>query len=354
MKTTADDRSTPPRRPTILDVAAAAGVSAATVSNALTGKRAVDPDTRARVEQAVRAVGYTLNLRARNLRTGRADTIAIFSSMPVAVAGGRARMGFAMEIAASAASRALEKGFALILVPPLVNGPSPFHDMHLDGALVIEPQSDDPDIALLLGRGVPVVSIGRQLGRDVVPFVDLQPYATARLLIEHLCRTPDDRIALIVGAQPRHTHQQTEQAYRDAARARGQRAIVRRIDEAGGAETAHAITRQLLLEHPRVNVLLVSVDAFAVGARAAAVELGLDVPGQLRLATRYDGNFARECDPPLTAVNLHLDEVAALGVDLLFERIAHQPGRASAMGPLPSLIARRSSADAPLPGPPTR
>src|SRR4051794_40793269 len=68
-------------RPTIIDVARLANVSPATVSNALNGRTNVDDTTRERVLTAVQKLGYTPNLRARRLRTGRADTIAIFSSM---------------------------------------------------------------------------------------------------------------------------------------------------------------------------------------------------------------------------------------------------------------------------------
>jgi ribokinase len=63
-----------PRRPTIRDVATAAGVSTGTVSNVLTGRRAVQPDTRHRIEAAIASLGYTPDLAARALigRRGRA------------------------------------------------------------------------------------------------------------------------------------------------------------------------------------------------------------------------------------------------------------------------------------------
>ncbi len=263
--------------------------------------------------------------------------------MPFAVAGGRARLGFTMEIAAAAASRALEKSFALILVPPLNDGHSPFHDLHIDGALVVEPLENDPDIALLRSQGVPVVSIGRQPGRNVVPFVDLRPYELAQTLIQHLHQQSSNKIGLVVGAQPRFTHRQTEQAYRDFARDHRRKAIVRRVDETSGSDAAYDATKILLTEHPDIEALLVSVDAFAVGARRAAADLGFDIPGKLKIATRYDGNLARECDPPLTALNLRLDEVAALGVDLLFEQMSSQRARTFIIGPSATLVPRRSS-----------
>ena len=67
-----------PRRPTIRDVATMAGVSTGTVSNVLTGRRAVQPATRARIEQAIASLGYTpdLTASARSSRGGAATVPA--------------------------------------------------------------------------------------------------------------------------------------------------------------------------------------------------------------------------------------------------------------------------------------
>ena len=72
------------KRATVVDVARLAGVSPGTVSNALSGKRRGDDETRARIDHAVRELGYVPNMAARGMRTGRANTIALFSSMATA------------------------------------------------------------------------------------------------------------------------------------------------------------------------------------------------------------------------------------------------------------------------------
>src|SRR5919112_382524 len=59
------------------DVARAAGVSSATVSYVLSGKRAVAPQTRAAVESAIAELGFTVNTAARSLRTGRSSLVAL-------------------------------------------------------------------------------------------------------------------------------------------------------------------------------------------------------------------------------------------------------------------------------------
>jgi DNA-binding LacI/PurR family transcriptional regulator len=334
------------RRPTIVDIARQLGVSAATVSNALTGRRSVDATTRERIQAMARDLGYTPNLRARRLRTGRADTIAIFSPMPFAVAAGPSRLGFLMEIAGAAAVSALENGIALVLVPPLERGRPPFEDMQIDGAVVVEPAADDPDVAILRERGIPVVSIGRLPGAADVPFVDIQSLLTTELMLDHLAEQAARHVALLIGAQPRNSYLEAESAYRKFAGRHRMKPIVARLDEKGGEAAAHETTRELLARHPELDALCVPVDVFAVGALKAALESGRRVPRNLKLVTRYDGVRARECNPSLTAVNLHLDTLAVLAVELLLESMNGGGTRSSAVGPTPQLVIRGSTVEA--------
>lgn len=59
------------KRAKLIDVARYAGVSPGTVSNALHNTRFVEPQTRRRIEEAIAALNYTPNIRARQLRTGK-------------------------------------------------------------------------------------------------------------------------------------------------------------------------------------------------------------------------------------------------------------------------------------------
>ncbi|EEM6358766.1 LacI family DNA-binding transcriptional regulator, partial [Salmonella enterica subsp. enterica serovar Enteritidis] len=87
------------KRAKLIDVARHAGVSPGTVSNALHNTRFVEPQTRRRIEEAIVALNYTPNIRARQLRTGKTNTIALLSSVPLAIASGASRLGFMMEVA---------------------------------------------------------------------------------------------------------------------------------------------------------------------------------------------------------------------------------------------------------------
>jgi DNA-binding LacI/PurR family transcriptional regulator len=343
---TAANSASSASRPTIVDVARRAKVSVATVSNALTGRRTVTPGTSAQVKAAARDLGYVPNLRAQRLRTGGADTIAIFSSMPFAIAGGRARLGFLMEVAAAAAAQALQSGVALVLIPPLEKSRPPLDELHIDGALVIEPVAHDAEVALLKKRGIPVVAIGRQAEAADVPFVDLRSYEATRLLLDHLREQSVRQIALLIGRQHRNSYAEAERAYRDFAETYAMPAVIGRADELGGETAGREATVTLLRKHRGIEAICAMVDVFAVGAAAAAAQLTRAVPNTLKLVTRYNGIRARECSPPLTALDLHLDEVAAAGVQLLLEHMRGDRARRSVSGPLPSLVPRASSISA--------
>ena len=332
----------PAQRPTIADVAKAAGVSRTTVSHALNDRGAVDARTREKVKAIAAQLGYRPNLRAQRLRTGRTNCIALISSMPVAVAGGPSRMGFMMEIAGIVAEHALHHGSALVLVPPLPEAEQLVDELDIDGALLLEPAADDPQLIRLRQRGVTVVSIGRQPGEPVVPHVALHE-SVGEQLLQHLAGQGARRVALLIGCQARYSYQAMEQAYRAFVARSGQPCLLMKADETGGEEAGRWACEQLLTAYPDIDAICAPVDAFAVGAAAQLAHMGRRVPQDVMLVTRYDGLRARQCQPPLTALNLHLEQVAEQAVTLLFEHINGNHQRLEVSGPPPQLVIRESS-----------
>lgn len=327
-------------KPTISDLAKAAGVSRTTVSHAFSGRRHVDPETRERIHALAREIGYHPNAMAQGLRSGRSGTIALASSMPSAVSAGPARLGFMMEIAASAAMSAFDRDIALCLIPPQPSQKS-LDRTGFDGVILVEPAADDLLVRHFESRQTPVVTIGRMPGRDDIPYLDLHSGATTRLLLDHMREQGSHDIALLTGSGARNSYLETTAAYRDDAARTGMAPRILMLDESGGEDLAHDAVIAVMREHPCIDGLLVPVDAFASGAINALAMLGIRVPQDVRVATRYDGFRAKLADPPLTAVDLHLSQLAELAVDLLLN---HIDGRArSTATPLPQIIARAST-----------
>lgn len=327
------------KRAKLIDVARHAGVSPGTVSNALHNTRFVEPETRRRIEEAIAALNYTPNIRARQLRTGKTNTIALLSSVPLTIASGASRLGFMMEVALTSAMMALEKQHALILVPP---GANPLDAVSFDAAILIEPAKNDPQLQTLAQAGIPCITIGRTPGTATpAPWVELHSAATAQLLLTHLEASGASQCALFVGNTQRTSAQESEATYLSWCAGR-QDPVVYYLNESDGENAGYHAALQLLQTHPDVDGVLVLIDTFASGAVRAFREQAVAIPERMRVVTRYDGIRARESLPPLTAVNMHLDEVARQAITLLFDVLAgEQVGHSD--GAMPELVVRGSS-----------
>ncbi|RJE82099.1 substrate-binding domain-containing protein [Paracoccus onubensis] len=327
-------------KPTISDLAKAAGVSVTTVSHAFSGRRHVDPETRKRIQTLADQIGYHPSSMARALRSGRTGTIALASSMPFAVAAGPSRLGFLMEIAASAAMSALTRDLALCLIPPHPSAQS-YGSAGFDGVILVEPMRDDPLVAHFEQRKTPIVSIGTVPGRPDIPAVDIRSRETAQLLLTHLAEQGCRQIAALIGASSRTSQIESEAAYDEFVASRQWLSPMLRMNEDEGEEIAYRETLRLLHANPAIDGIFAAIDAFASGAVRAARELGRTMPGQLRIVTRYDGLRAKLSQPPLTAVDLYLPTIAEEAVHLLLDRIDGTSRMVTAE--LPKLIVRQSS-----------
>ncbi|MBV1927516.1 MAG: LacI family DNA-binding transcriptional regulator [Rhodobacteraceae bacterium] len=336
----ASDR--PTKRVTVIDVALAAGVSPGTVSNAISGKRKVDQATQKRVQEAVAKLGYRPNLAARRMRTGRANTIAIYSSMPVAVAAGVSRLGFLMEIAASAAVAALEANMSLVLVPPIEDPITTLKNISMDGIIVVEPEADDPVIALMQDIGVPTVSVGKPVGSSSV-YVDLDYREMSELLFDHLLETGAVNFPLIVGASSRQSNVVFEKVYLERAGQIGMPARVISLPEHDAENSAEDATLALLDKQEYFDAVLVPIDAMATGVMRALKARNVQIPDDVRVATRYNGVRARTEVPAITAIDLKLEDVAQTATEMLINIIDGSTRRSVTAATSLSIVRRPSS-----------
>jgi DNA-binding LacI/PurR family transcriptional regulator len=330
------------KRVTVIDVARAAGVSPGTVSNAISGKRKVDDETRARIEAAIRNLGYRPNLAARKMRTGGTHSIAIISSMPTAVAAGSSKLGFLMEIAASAAITALEMNAALVLIPPIDDPLATLKTLSMDGALVVEPEDNDPVLAYLEGNGIPTVCIGKPLG-SASAYIALDYHAMAQMLVEHLFEVGATQLILMVGTSPRQSNLVFKQVYREKAAQIGMPEHIIEVPENSAEDSAAAAMSDVINSGIAFDAVLAPIDAMATGVMQALRQHNRRVPNDVRVATRYDGVRAKTESPPLTAIDLKLEDVADIATRHLTQIIEATAGPSTIAAPRPFLVARGTS-----------
>ena len=306
----------------IRDVAAAAGVSVATVSRVLSPASADVPmrkETRDKVERAIDELGYRPNDLARALLQHRTSAIGLVVPdisnpyYPPLVRG--------VEDAASS------RGYRVVLCntdrdPAKISGYlDTLIKTRVDGIVVAGGGwADVPDRSTVLGNyRTGLVAVGRHLTAH--PSVRIDNVAASRAAAEHLIGLGHRRIAFLGGPALSTTVQDRAQGYRDALKVAGLGAPVVRYGDFT-EESGYAATREILDGCPPPTALLCANDRIALGAYAAVTDVGRRVPDDVSVVGFDDTPIARYVRPTLTTVAIPTYEMGRAAMRLLLAQLA--------------------------------
>ncbi|MDT0180119.1 LacI family DNA-binding transcriptional regulator [Microbacterium sp. ARD31] len=337
-----DETTTVRRRPTIRDVAAAAGVSRGTVSRVINGGHWVSPDAREAVEEAIRRTGYTANHAARSLATGRAGSLAFLLTEPQHLLFDDPTFALLLRGAAEALS---QRSMTLVLL--VAGTPAERANVthfvstgHVDGVMLISSHESDPLLEELLAAGVPTVACGIPLGhRAEVPTVSVDEIASAREMTRYLRSRGHRRIAMIAGPPDTPGGRYRLVGYRDELGDDFDPDLVATGDYSH--DSGAAAMAQLLERTRDIDAVFAASDRMAAGAIATLRKAGLRVPEDIAVAGFDDSGLAATHEPPLTTMRQPWDRISDEMVGLLLDVIAGQdPGPIT----LPTTLVVRESA----------
>ncbi|BCJ41120.1 LacI family transcriptional regulator [Actinoplanes ianthinogenes] len=295
----------PRRRATVRDIAAATGLSIATVSRALNNHAHVAPHTRELVRQAIDRHGTsgstTIYLRCPYQLTD------YFGLIVSAVAETVKRHGHQVLLDAG------EAGQAEPVLPRLPGRPG------VDGAILILPPEQGEDLEALRDSGFPFVVIDPRtpMPRDI-PAVSAAHFAGARSVSEHLVGLGHRRIGVLAGPHNWLAGRARLAGHTSALADVGvlpDPALVRSAEPT--VEFGHRAAAELLGLPDPPTALVGFNDKAAVGALAAAAERGLRVPADLSVTGFDDIDLAQATSPRLTTVRQPLLEMGRMAVGLL-------------------------------------
>jgi DNA-binding LacI/PurR family transcriptional regulator len=331
------------RRVGIKDVAIAAGVSATTVSHALNGKGRLPPGTRERVHRIAEELGYRPNATARHLAGGKTGVLALAVSPGAGTPDTLSDFAYFMQLMTAATAAAFERGYALVLAPAQSDG-ARWLSVDIDGAIVIDPVPDDPQVQALRDREAPVVTTGRVPGEEAAsPWVDNDHGAATRSVLDHLARRGARRIALVMPPATISYVLDVRTAYAAWCAARGAEPLIA-VAGKNLTEGAGYLAGQELLELPeRPDAIYATLDRLALGVLLAAQAKGVRVPVDMLVAGNTDSEAGRWARPSLTALNLHPEQIGHHAVELLVDLVeGRQPANPRILVPT-RLIARGST-----------
>lgn len=327
------------KQPVMTDVAARAGVSHQTVSRVLNDPELVRPATRARVLEAIAALGYRRNLSARALATNRTRLVGVINAGVSYF--GPSHTTWAIEAAARAA------GYATVAsaVEDATANPDDtldfFLNLAVEGLIIVAPTIEVATVIRPLAGSLPIVIIATGLDApEPMHVVAVDHEQGARDATRHLLDLGHRTVAHIAGP---------DNWFDARARLSGWQAEVRRAGAPeleplpGGwdARDGYAAAERMLALPERPTAVFAANDLLALGLIRRLHEVGLRVPEDVAVVGYDDSAGSDYFTPALTTIRQPFDTVGNRAISVLIKTI--EGANPSNMLIVPTLIVRESS-----------
>jgi DNA-binding LacI/PurR family transcriptional regulator len=328
----------------IAELAQIAGVSAGTVSRALSGTGLISEQTRERIRELARVHEFTPNAMARNLRIQRTGAIGVVIPLGHEV-GQHISDPFFMTMLGHLADALTERGYDLLLSRVIPQAPDWLDRIvdsgRVDGVILIGQSDQVATLDRVAARYRPLVAWGGHSADQVHCSVGSDNARGGELATQHLIDRGCRHIAFFGDARAVEIGQRLDGCRAAMARA-GLEDSLRVFPAHLTADDAHPSIGIFLDEAGERPQGIVAVsDIVAMNALNALSERSVSVPDQVRVVGYDDLPVAQQTTPRLTTIRQDFARGAAHLVDLLQRRIAGEE-TASVVMP-PELVVRASS-----------
>jgi DNA-binding LacI/PurR family transcriptional regulator len=333
----------PKSGPSIGDVARLAGVSAQTVSRVSTGSEPVRPETRERVLEAMRQLGYAPNHAARALRRGNFRSIGLIAHRVI-----RTGESKTIEAVIEAARR---EGYSVSLVDVQTPSSSDVTEavqqlshQAIDGLVIIRAETATPTALALPPTMSVVVSDSRFVGHH--PAVGADQIGGSRAAVEHLLELGHRTVHHIAGPDDSGPAALRATAWEQTLRAAGREVppLVRGDWSAGsGYQLGHELARR-----DDITAVFAANDEMACGLVHALHEAGRRVPEDVSVIGFDDIDLAEHLWPPLTTVRQEFQQIGNELVEILMRQLKDRRELVDLHRTVPApLVVRASTAPPP-------
>lgn len=338
--------ATRPTRPTQRDVAERAGVSTATVSYILSGRRGyakpVSDDTRDRVQRAAADLGYRRNHMARSLRRRRTDLVCVVHELPSSP--------WLEHLIEQFHETAVRHGCAVITLPVTAGDRDTalrvLGEGYVDGAIMIPNRFSAGELEQLARAGLALMVFDDELAPRGFDVIRQGQRGACHAAVEHLVRGGHRRIAYLgQGTDLAAARGDVRYAaYREALAGGGvdlDDSLV--IPAADSRVRAHEEVTRLLSRRDRPTAIFSATDRAAIQSLWVARDLGLSVPADVSVVGVGNTDEGATVNPSLTSVGIPSFDFT-VGIDRLFDRITSTAARRGKELHLPwELIVRKST-----------
>ncbi|GAB4491650.1 MAG: LacI family DNA-binding transcriptional regulator [Anaerolineales bacterium] len=316
---------------TLQDVAKLAGVSIGTASQALNNNPKVTDETRSRVLDAARTLGYVFKER-RDDAAQKTPEISVIGVLAKHDVGEPALANpFYSHIISGIEIECRKLGVGLMVssieVDPEnrpVEWPAMLDSQLVEGLIFLGTQLEAAAYAAKQKLNLPTILVDSYAVNLPFDSIVTDNVQGVELALNHLLSLGHLNIALL-GSQDSCPPSIAERrkTYIAIMKERGLFHAQYIANSKLSRAEVHRATLSLLKEHPEITALFACNDDSAAGAMAAAQELGLHVPRDISIVGFDNIALAGELPTPLTTIHIHKNWMGMLGVRFLLERAAH-------------------------------
>ena len=305
---------------TIKDIAKASGYSINTVSRALNDKSEIKKETKEKIVQTARELGYFKNFAAASLRNKKTKLIGIVlpdNANP-----------FYSEVLKGIEMEAKKKKYQILLINTERNyesereGLSILLSRRIDGIIISPVQDKYDDIEELLNINIPFMILGRHFDNLNVDEVYNDEIKGGYIATNYLIEKGHKDIVMLNGYLFKSPAKMRLEGYKKALfdahiEYKKEHVIIGDIDFYDGYKAIY----KLIEKKKRFTSIFAYNDMLALGAIKALHEKGIKVPEDVLVIGYDDILFASISNPPLTTVRLDKRKMGAISFELLMERI---------------------------------
>ena len=301
------------------EVAKHVGVSPMTVSRVISGDANVRAETLQRVREAIRQLGYTPNVAARNLAKAATVHIGLLYNNPSAAYLNELLVGVLEQSSNAGCQLVLEKCGAR-------NERAAIERLLRDGigGVILPPPLSDSKVALAALRAARIPFIAVATGRPEAEglSVRINDFEAAAAMTRYLLSLGHRNVGFIVGAPNQTASVQRQAGFKSALREAGLPVHSDWIMHGSFTyRSGLAAAEQILDSAHRPTAIFASNDDMAAATIAVAHRVGLDVPKDLTVVGFDDTPLATTIWPALTTVRQPVATMAKKAVELLLEEI---------------------------------
>lgn len=316
----------PTGRVTMADVAEHAGVTKTTVSRVLNNKGEISDETRAKVLNSIKVLGYRRSRIARSLAT---DQTFLLGLIVPSISS-----EFFTEIVRGAEDTAWENEYKIILCNTEADWDREegmflfLQDIQVDGIVICAPRLPEDRLLPLVEHFQNVVVVNGQgiKWRGLAGSMETDDAGGMQQVVDHLIASGRSHLAYLGGPLDARTSTERYNGFLNAIRAHGLQPIPAEHIECLPADLTggHQCFKHLIQQYSQIDGVVCFNDLIAVGAQHACHELGIQMPDDVAITGCDDISLAALVQPSLTTLRTPKQEVGALAINMLLERINGQ------------------------------